>query len=54
MFLFSKENGVSPDVEYITQLKQKFLYLSYFQSSCNDNSEPIFKVFKWLMIECLF
>ena len=31
-----KEDGVSPDVEYI----------SYFQSSCNDNSEPIFKVFK--------
>ena len=27
---------------------------AYFQSSCNDNSEPIFKVFKWLMIECPF
>ena len=45
MFLFAKENGVSPDIKYITQLKHKILNLSYFQSSLNDNSEPIFKVF---------
>ena len=35
---FPKEDGVSPDAEYITQI--------IFQSSCNDNSKPIFKVFK--------